>query len=220
MPYRAIVIGATGAVGSALVRELLGSPSCERVAVVVRRPIDRSEDKLRQIVVDMDELAHLQVEGEVAFCTMGIGQPRKVSYAEHWKVDVGYATTFARRCREAGVRHFSLLTSVGVDSRSRARYLRVKGAVEEQIRALAFPRTSFFRPSLLVTDEIRYGLQDRITQAVWPRLSWLMPKRYHEIHVDDLGRAMRINAEQDAPEGMVEVLDYGSFERLLAGGRP
>ena len=40
MPYRAIVIGATGAVGGALVRELLASAACDGVIALTRRPIE------------------------------------------------------------------------------------------------------------------------------------------------------------------------------------
>ena len=43
-----------------------------------------------------------------AFSTMGIGQPRKVAKQEFWKVDVEQNTAFARACKIAGVRHFSL----------------------------------------------------------------------------------------------------------------
>ena len=37
--YRAVVIGATGAVGSALVRDLLASPRCAEVTALARRPV-------------------------------------------------------------------------------------------------------------------------------------------------------------------------------------
>ena len=55
--------------------------------------------------------------------------------------------------------------------------------------------TSLFRPSLLVTREIRYGLQDRITQRVFPIVAGLLPRRYHQVRV--------------------EVLEYPDFIRLL-----
>jgi hypothetical protein len=65
-----------------------------------------------------------------------------------------------------------------------------------------------------VTREIRYGLQDRVTQALFPRVSWLLPSRYHEIRVEDLGRAMRINAERPGKDG-VEILHYAEFVEML-----
>jgi hypothetical protein len=57
----------------------------------------------------------------------------------------------------------------------------------------------------------RYGLQDRIAQALVPIVAPLLPKRYHQIRVEDLARAMPANAERPGPAGM-EVLEYGAFQ--------
>lgn len=240
--YRAIVLGASGAVGSSLVRELLESPACTDIVTLGRRPFDTfaghaQAAKLVQRVVDLDGPGGV-LEGatreaaagcDVAFCTLGIGQPSKVSEAEFRKVDLGYARAFAAGARAAGVRHFSLLTSVGANARSRVRYLRVKGEVEEAIKALAFPRTSLFRPSVLITPAARYGLQDHVLRVVFPLTSWAMPRKYHEITIADLGRAFVRDAEAvceerealardasspDAPAG-ARVLQYPDFKRLL-----
>ena len=75
-------------------------------------------------------------------------------------------------------------------------------------------RTSLFRPSLLVTPNIRYGLQDRVTQRVFPLIQPFFPARYHSVRVEDLARAMRINAERPGTPG-VEILHYPEFVRLL-----
>jgi uncharacterized protein YbjT (DUF2867 family) len=222
MSYRAIVLGATGAVGSALVRELLASPSCSAVVALARRPLDApagadGAEKLTSEVVDLDKLeAETTRAGagcDAAFCTMGIGQPTKVPKEELWKVDVELASAFARGCKAAGVKHVSLLTAASANARSGIYYLKVKGSVEEAFAGLGFARTSFFRPGVLATKEARYGLQDRVTQSVYPLLSWMLPARWHEISVEQLGRAMRINAER-AGQG-VEVLEYRQFQELL-----
>ena len=219
---RAIVIGATGAVGSSLVRELLASPRVEHVVTLTRRPVDfGTQPKLVSRVIDLDDLERETADAalgcDTAFCTMGVGQPRKLSKEEVRRVDVDYAAAFARGARAGGVRHISLLSSVGADAGSRSFYLRLKGDAEAGVVAAGIARTSLFRPSLLVTKEIRYGLQDRLTQALFPPLSALLPSRFHPITVEDLGRAMRINAELDAPDG-VEFLEYPQFKALLARG--
>ena len=226
--YRAAVLGGTGAVGGALVRELLASPKCIGVTAFVRRrspeleSLPDAQRKLDMRVVSMDNLraetsailANLPPHA-AAFCTLGVGQPRKVSAEEHWRVDVEYASAFAAACRDAGVESFSLLTSVGADAKSRSRYLYVKGAVEAAVVALHFPRASFFRPSLIVTPSVRYGLQDWLTQAIFPRISWLLPSRFHEVTVDELARAMRVNAERPSAKA-VEILEYPDYVRLLS----
>ena len=49
---------------------------------------------------------------------------------------------------------------------ARTHYFHVKGSAEDVLAALGFARASFYRPSLLVTRTVRYGLQDRLTQAI------------------------------------------------------
>lgn len=228
----AIVLGATGAVGSALVRELLAAPGWASVTIFVRTPTTMFAGcpgiaKLSEQRMDVDhvegqvasELAlrrEAQLGALAAFCTLGVGQPRKVSRAELRRVDVGIAGAFARGCRSAGVHHFSLLTAVGANPASRTFYLKVKGEIERTVSALHFERASFFRPSLLVTSTLRYGFQDRVTQAVFPRISPFLPSRFREITVEDLARAMRVNAEADRMFG-AEVLEHEDFLRLTAG---
>jgi uncharacterized protein YbjT (DUF2867 family) len=226
--YRAVVIGGTGAVGSSLLRELIASPYCEQVTALVRQEppeglFDDPKSKLRIQLVDMEQLGTEAVAPArgcaVAFCTMGIGQPRKVSRAQFFKVDVEYAVAFARACKIAGASHFSLLSSVGANANSRSHYLHVKGIVEERVSELGFDRVSLFRPSLLVTKQIRYGLQDRLTQALFPIAARFLADRYHQIRVEELGRAMQLNAERAGRTG-VETLTYRDFRGLLDAESP
>lgn len=223
MPYRAVIVGASGAVGGALVKELIAAPECEEVVTVTRRPLEGiGSPKLRATVIDLARLEAGTAEAAVgcdrAFCTIGVGQPRKTTYQDFWRVDVEYSGAFAKGAAAAGVQHISLLSSVGSDANSRNPYMRVKGAAEQAVQRAGIARTSFFRPSLLVTDYTRYGLQDRITQSLFPLLSVLLPARFRQIHVNDLAKAMRLNAER-APKGAVEILHYPEFVTLLEGRR-
>lgn len=223
--YKAVVIGGTGAVGGALVRELLSSPRCDELVALVRRPVDQFDSMEGREKLDLEEVDFLDLEavtGEFAsdchfaFLTMGIGQPRKVSREVFLRVELEYASAFARGSATAGVRHISLLSSVGANLDSRSFYLRTKGEAQRAVVEAGMERTSLFQPSLLVTKNIRYGLQDRITQAVFPRVSSFLPRRFHEITVEELGRAMRLNAER---EGVgTEVLRYPEFRTILDGG--
>ena len=53
-----------------------------------------------------------------------------------------------------------------------------------------------------------------VTQRLFPLVQPLFPRHYHSVRVEDLGRAMRINAERPGPAG-VEVLQYPQFVHLL-----
>lgn len=223
--YRAVVAGATGAVGGALARALLASPACVEVVALARRSFTTLDDaagreKLRTVVADFAELEAATAEAsrgaEAAFCCVGIGQPRKVSEAEFRRVDVEYAGAFARGAARAGARYVALLSSVGANPGSANRYLRIKGDAEAAVIVAGVARTSIFRPSLLVTREIRYGLQDRVTQALFPLVAPLLPRRLHQVRVEDLGHAMQRDAERLRPPG-VAWLYYADYLELLAG---
>lgn len=219
-PYRALVIGATGAAGGALLRELRHSEACLEIVALTRRPLSgpNATSKVRVHVIDfhaLEEATRQFAQGcSIAFCTMGIGQPRKVPFDQLHLVDVYYAGAFARGAAYAGVRHLSLLSSVAADHDSKNRYLRIKAAAEQTVTAAAVPRTSIFRPSLLRTRYARFGLQDRITQALFPLAARCLPARYRAVHVEDLGRAMRVNAERTG-RGGVEMLEYPDFKPLI-----
>jgi len=220
-----VLVGATGAVGRRALIEALRSPAFETVTTLGRRPADIADGeapsgKLTQHVVNFEDPASYRalVDGHTAaICTLGIGQPSKSTREDVWKVEVDYVTAFAGVCREAGVRHFSLMTSVGADAQSRSYYLRLKGTQEERIKALAFERTSLFRPSMLLTPHNRYGARQAMILVVWPRIDWMFAgplRRYRGIRVEDLGRAIAINAASDGPGG-VEIIEWDGFQRLL-----
>lgn len=221
--YNAIVIGATGAVGSALVRELMQSPRCAAVTILTRRPTDMFGGaagirKLVQHALDMSRLEEIAQEPatgcHVAFCTMGIGQPSKHTKEELWRVDVEQAAAFGLACRRAGVMHMSLLSSVYAKATARSYYLQVKGQAEQRMQSLGFNRLSIFRPSLLATPTARFGITDRILQRVFPRISWMFPERWHDIRIEELGRAMCRDAERPADDG-VKIFHYPDFMTML-----
>jgi hypothetical protein len=57
--------------------------------------------------------------------------------------------------------------------------------------------------------------------AVWPRLHWTFAgplRRFRGIRVEDLGRAMAMNAARDAPGG-VEIYEWDGFQRILHDDR-
>lgn len=213
--------------GGALLRSLLGSAACTGVVALVRRAGTALESlaaggRLTVVVIDFanleNEAAFHGAGCAAAFCTVGIGQPRKVSAEEFWRVDVEYAGAFARGVARAGARHVSLLSAIGANPDSRSRYIRTKGRAEQAVAAAGVPRTSLFRPSVLMTRTLRYGLQDRLTQTLFPLVAPLLPRRWHQIHVEELGRAMQANAEVPGKPG-VEILYYPDYVALLAQRR-
>lgn len=220
----AVVLGGTGAVGSSVVRALLAGDVWRRVTVLVRRPdalAELKDGRLERRVVDVLDAGQYErflAGHRVAFCTLGIGEPSKLSKEEFRRVDLDGTAAFAAACKRQGVTHFSLLTAVGANPGSRIHYTWLKGQVEERVKAEGFARASFFRPSLLVTPTSRYGFMQGVLLALFPLIDPLLVgplSRFRSVKVSDLGKAMVRHAER--PGAGVEVLEWNEFQAVLKG---
>jgi len=217
-----VMLGATGAVGGHTARTLARLPEVTRLSLLSRRPAEGlAGGAIEQHVIDIftpSSYRDLLAGHDTAICTLGVGEPSKMSKAEFVRIDRDAVLDFASACKQAGVRHFELLGSAGASSTSALFYLRTKGQLEEGLKALGFERLSLFQPSMILTPTNRYGLMQGITLVVFP---WLEPllvgplRKARGIRVDRLGEAIAMNVLTDA-QG-VETLHWDDFMRLTRG---
>jgi len=222
MRRSAVVIGATGATGVALVEQLLRSNEWGRVTVIHRRPVDISamnldEDqisKLRQHTVEMehlvsDEVMELFKGHDVTFCTLGTTRDVAGTADQFRKVDVQMVRDSAISSRKSGVGHFSLMSSQGANANVWAcdwkichplLYMKSKGEAENAIIDLRFPRTSIFRP----------GLLDRGSMARGPER--FSAKFLGSTSVSDVAAAMIYDAESTVVDGTEDPVIYEGNE--------
>lgn len=149
---KALIIGATGATGKDLVTQLLADDTYSEVHCFVRKPLALTHPKLHAHVVDFEtpEAWADLLQGEVAFSCLGITLAAAGSKEAQWRVDYDYQYTFAEHCRQNGVPTFVLVSAVGAKAQSKLFYNRMKGQLEDAIKALGFARLLIFQPSVLV----------------------------------------------------------------------
>lgn len=196
-----VMLGATGAVGGEVVQALRNEPRLAKLALLGRRESSGlAQDNIEQHRIDvMNPESYASRLGgyQCAICTLGVGEPSRVSKEDFLRIDKQAVLDFATACREAGVEHFQLLSSVGADAQSRSFFLRSKGELNDALLALNFKRLSVFQPSMIITPNNRYGFTQAMTLALWPTLSRLMVgslRKYRGIDVDKLGGAMAYNS--------------------------
>lgn len=149
---KAIVIGATGAVGKDLVKELLSRREYEKIITFTRRPLDIKSEKIESYIIDFDrpsDWAHL-VKGDVLFSALGTSLKQAGSKEAQYRIDHDYQLSFAKAARENGVPHVVLVSSLGADRSSSIFYLKLKGLIERDVEALQFPQLSILRPPSLI----------------------------------------------------------------------
>ena len=157
---KALVIGATGAVGKDLVQQLIEDSSVERIDIFVRREVKIPAAKVVAHVVDFDhpETWADQLKGDVLFSCLGTTIRAAGSQDAQWKVDYTYQYEAAKAAKANGVKNYVLVSSVGANAKSKVFYTKMKGALDEAVQELGFEGCFILRPpSLIRKGSDRFG---------------------------------------------------------------
>ena len=197
MSRSAIVVGATGLVGSKLVDVLLADPEIGVVHVLVRRPLARTDPRLRPHLVDFAQLAAIDwPAADDVYCCLGTTIGVAGSREAFRKVDYDLPLAVARRALERGARQFLFVSAMGADAHSSVFYNRVKGELESAAAGLGFHAAIAFRPSLLAGDRAQFRLGERVALMVLQPARWLVPRKYRPVAGLAVARAMAAFAKR------------------------
>lgn len=148
---KALVIGATGATGKDLVKQLLNDKDFEQVDVFVRKPLNIENEKLKTHVVDFEkpEIWKDFVRGDVAFSCLGTTLKDAGSKEAQRKVDYDYQFQFAKAAKDNDVEDYILVSAYGANPQSKIFYSKMKGELEDAVRKLHFNKITIFKPGML-----------------------------------------------------------------------
>jgi uncharacterized protein YbjT (DUF2867 family) len=187
-----LVAGASGLVGSSLVRMLLNAPQYEKVHILVRKELPHLHRKLVQHLIDFDKLAdfHAYFKVDDAFVALGTTIANAGSKNAFYKVDHDFVVSFAKKARSLGACGLFVVSSMGANPASSIFYNKVKGEMEEDLRDIGFPRLGIFRPSLLLGPRQEKRAGEKFASWIMRNLDFLIPKKYKAIHVDKVANKM------------------------------
>lgn len=201
----ALVAGASGLVGSQVLRLLLEDPTYSRVTVLARRELPLSHKKLEQRIASFDRLAQIADFPRVhdVFCCLGTTMKQAGSPDAFRKVDFTYVVELARVAVRHRASQFLVVTAVGADPQSRILYSRVKGETEEALRRLQFESIQIFRPSLVVGARAQGRPAERVAWLLGLLVAWAFVgplSKYRPIKAETIARAM-VRLAREAPRG-------------------
>lgn len=215
-----VMLGASGAVGTETLNTLLKLKNIQQLTLLGRKIISNIHadfvEQHKVKITDPSSYQNLIQEQTIAICTLGIGEPSKISKEDFVKIDKTAVLDFAKACKKANIKHFELLASVGINPKSSSFYLRTKGELVEELKALKFERLSIFQPSMILTPTNRYGIAQAISLKVWPFLKPLLfgsLRKYRGIPVQVLGQAMAKNIFNKGQA--YEILQWDDFYSIL-----
>ena len=189
---KAIVIGATGAVGKELVRALLDDARYTEVAVFVRRDPGVTHPKLTAHVINFEQpdTWRALVTGDVLFSALGTSLKQAGSKEAQRRIDYDYQYMFAEAAHANGVPHLVLLSSLGADSRSSIFYLRLKGELDDAVQRLGFDTVHIVRPPSLIRPEAKRLGKTAVVKILQGLNAVGIAKNLAPMSVDTVARCM------------------------------
>jgi len=219
----AVVLGASGSVGRALISELIRVGTFGPIVTLVRgtQPAQvamarEAGVELREALVPAMDPAALTaavvqaiepLAGEVTgFSVLGVGAgTAKLTLDQHRAVDVQLNEAFARGLKASGrVRHLAFMSAAGANpgaaptgsgAAGMSRYARVKGEAEEAVKASGPAIVSIFRPAMIIGSQHTPWLLEKVL----PVFSFATPAKYRSITVQQIAKAMVATALHTPP---------------------
>jgi uncharacterized protein YbjT (DUF2867 family) len=195
MSYKAIIIGASGLIGSELVKLVTKNDHFSELVLISRRPLVNSNNKVRQLVIHFDQLRDIssEISGEVIFSCLGTNKGKTPDSADYRKIEHDYTLNIANIGLSNNVRQYHFVSSLGADPTSSSSYLKLKGEVEDDLKKLTFNSLHLYQPSYLTGDRVEKRLDDKLMRPLMSVLDKFLIGslgKYKSISAEVVARAM------------------------------
>lgn len=194
----ALIVGATGLVGRAVIERFGAAP----LTVLARRAVDGLAAHHKQVVAPPErwiDIVAAETPAVLISC-LGTTIRQAGSQTAFRAVDHDLVLAAAEGAKAGGARHMIAVSSVGASAKSGNFYLRTKGETERDLIALGFDRLDLIRPGLLRGD--RPGpprLGEGVATVAAPLTDALLHgslRRYRSIAGETVAAAIARLAEQ------------------------
>jgi uncharacterized protein YbjT (DUF2867 family) len=193
----AVLAGASGLVGSELLKLLIHTDKYDKVHLLLRNKLEINSDKVIQHTIDFDALNNFEMNEPVdhVFCTLGTTIKKAKTKENFRKVDYEYVYELGKKAKHWKAQKFLVVSSLGANAKSKIFYNRVKGEIENALTELALNQLFIFRPSLLMGNRKEHRAGEKSAIAVY--------KVINPIFIGKLKKYKGIDSGQVA-KGMME----------------
>jgi len=223
VPRTALVAGANGLTGRALVRLMLRNGDYARVQALTRRPLPMEHARLVNRILKYEELAArlAGTQCDDAFCCLGAARGPRADPAQLRQVDLELALAFARAAHAAGAKRLVVISTAGATQNARNEFLRVKGELEVALRVLKFDALDVLQPGVVVGERPGDSALSVLRQVIAPLVNVAMVGRLQQsrwISGDDLAAAM-LGAARGKRRGINSYSGHRLQQLTAAGAR-
>lgn len=174
-----ILVGATGLVGTHVLRLALADARVTTVIALARKPLP-AHPKLLAPAIDFDALPPDAAwwRADAVICALGTTMKVAGSQSAFRRVDFDYPLAVARLARAAGTPAHVLNSATGANASSRFFYNRVKGELEAQLATLGFASLTHVRPGLIGGERAAVRAGEAALAVVLKVLAPVLPARW------------------------------------------
>ena len=218
---RIALVGATGLIGRAIISASVGREDIRLVGIARREtPLPRGA-RMEMFVAEADRWGDVfeAIRPDVLVNALGTTWKKSGQNEDAFRaVDQDLVLSTARRAHAFGTRRVVSISSVGADAFAKSFYLRVKGEVDRDLRAMGFKRLDILRPGLLVGE--REGERRPLERAgivMSPFTNTLLHgslRRYRAVGAQVVARAALAAARKSAPGKFA--YEHDGIQRLAA----
>ena len=188
------VFGATGLIGSILIKYLKQFTKFKKINLVLRSPVDLKGGNVKIHKIDLfkkSEILHSLNTSKVVFVAIGTTLSKvKGNKDKYRRIDFGITKDIADSCKELGIDKLILVSSSGANLKSKSFYLNLKGSIEKYVTDLNLKSVSILRPSLLLGKRNEKRFVEKLAQIAIPKISFFMPSKYKAIKAETVAKAM------------------------------
>ncbi len=179
LPMIAIVAGATGLVGSELVKALLTDSDFTRIIVYSRKPLTLSDERLTVIQGELGELSSHrdELKGDVYFSCLGTTIKTAGSQENFRKVDFHSVVSFGRVAFSHKAKKLIVVSASGANSQSKIFYSKVKGETEKSLKDIGLSSLVLLRPGLLIGQRDEKRTAEKISIKAFGLLKHVIPTK-------------------------------------------
>lgn len=207
MQKEAIIVGATGLVGTQLVNLLLNDDAYSTVTIFVRKGSKFQHPKIREFIIDFNKPEEWrdEVRGDVLFSTLGTTLYDAGGKDAQFKVDYTYQYQFALFASYNAVPGYVLVSAAGADAKSALFYSMIKGMLEDAIRKLRFQHIAVLRPGPIKGHRERKRRIERFGLNALGVLNAIgILKKYRPVSARTVAKAMiHVAKTQEEPQKII-----------------
>lgn len=195
MTKKAIIVGASGLIGSKLLAILSTQPEYDEILVIARKKTRTTNTKITQLIIDFEYLDHYTnlITGDVVFCCMGTTKSQTPNLAAYRKIDHDYPVRLAEIALKNGIKEYHFVSAIGASSESSNFYTKMKGDTENDLKKVGLKSLHIYEPSILIGYRKKSRPLERIAAFVMKIISPLLfggLKKYKAIAATDVAKAM------------------------------